>query len=174
MAVFCWIVVKPLCRLAVAAAGMGLVAACQTPAQKTTWTQPEPPPTIRPAVTAAPPEQPVKAPVPRNKPPAPPTREQLQALGVREARPLTSGSVIGLEFDEVQRLLGEPALRLDEPPARIWQYQTAECTLRLTFFPEVKTQRYRSLSVALRNTDEDTEDARSRCLNAIHANVRPS
>lgn len=173
MAVLCWIVVKPLRRLAVAVAGLCVVAACETQPPARTWTQPELPPS--PTAAAEPePEQPVKAPLPRSKPPAPPTREQLQALGVREPRPLTSGSVIGLEFDEVQRLLGEPALRLDEPPARIWQYQTAECTLRLTFFPEVKTQRYRSLSVALRNTDEDTEDARSRCLNAIHANVRPS
>lgn len=174
MAVLCWIVVKPLCRLIVAAAAVYLMAACQSTPRTREWTQAEPPPMPPPVAVAPAPPDPVKAPVPLNKPPAPPTREQLQALGVGEARPLTSGSVIGLEFDEVQRLLGEPALRLDEPPARIWQYQTAECTLRLTFFPEVKTQRYRSLSVALRNTDEDTEDARSRCLNAIHANVRQS
>jgi hypothetical protein len=176
MAVLYWIAFKPLRHLAVAAVGVWLLAACESPTASPDRAKvPEPPPAPPTAAASepAPPKTPM-APVPARKPQAPPTREQLQALGVAEARRLTSGSVIGLEFDEVHRLLGEPALRLDEPPARIWQYQTAECTLRLTFFPEVKTQRYRSLSVALRNTDEDTEDARSRCLNAIHANVRQS
>ncbi len=121
------------------------------------------------------PQPKIDAPVPRSKPPAPPTEAQLQALGaVDERRPLTPGAVIGLGAEEVRRLLGEPVLRTDEPPAWIWQYQTAECTLRLTFFPEVKTQRYRTLSVGLGNTDEDTEDAKSRCLNAVRADRRAS
>ncbi|MEQ9641561.1 MAG: hypothetical protein RIM84_16170 [Alphaproteobacteria bacterium] len=116
----------------------------------------------------------VNAPIPQRKPPAPPTEAQLQALGAGEQRPLTPGAIIGLGAEEVRSLLGEPELRLDDPPAWIWQYQTAECTLRLTFFPEVKTQRYRTLSVALGNSDEDTEDARSRCLNAVRADRRAS
>ena len=150
---------------------VGLVAACETPpVPEAVRPAPEQPPA--PPTAAAPPPAPqVLAPVPQRKPPAPPPTPQTAA---NTQRTLTSASVIGLAFDDVQRLLGEPALRLDEPPAHIWQYQAAECTLRLTFFPEVKTQRYRSLSVALRNTDEDTEDARSRCLNAIHANVQRS
>lgn len=147
-----------------------LLAACETrPPVISARPVPEPPPP--PATVAEPAETAKPAPVPRSKPPAPPTTV---ASTEDKPQPLTTASVIGLAFSDVQRLLGEPALRLDEPPAHIWQYQTAECTLRLTFFPEVKTQRYRSLSVALRNTDEDTEDARSRCLNAIHATVERS
>lgn len=148
------------------------LVACQThepaqPAKTADLQQPEPAP--QPAAQPAEPAKP--APVPKSKPPAPMTEEQRVALGANESRPLTTGNVIGLELEEVRRLLGEPTLKLDEPPARIWQYQTASCTLRLTFFPEVKTQRYRTLSVQLGNSDEDTEDAKSRCLNAVRADV---
>ena len=174
MAVLCCDVGKPSRGLAAAAVALLLAAGCQSTPAPTSHAKgvelPYPPP--EPAAMPAPERKP--APVPKTKPLAPPTREQLQALGVDERRPLTTGSIIGLEFDEVRRLLGEPTLRLDDPPARIWQYQAAECTLRLTFFPEVNTQRYRTLSIALGNSEGDTEDAKSRCLNAIHADVRRS
>jgi hypothetical protein len=149
-------------------AGM-LIAGCQSSPPEVVRPVPEPPPPEQAQPAPVAPEPPVaQVPVPAKKPAPPASAEQLRAVGANEAeRPLSSRSVIGLEFAEVLRLLGEPALRLEEPPTQVWQYQVPECTLRLVFFPEVKTQQYRSLAVQLWNSDEESDDAKSRCLNAI-------
>jgi hypothetical protein len=47
----------------------------------------------------------------------------------------------GLSDKDVQRVLGEPDFRREEPPAQIWQYRSAECVLDLFLYGE--TGQYR-------------------------------
>jgi hypothetical protein len=47
----------------------------------------------------------------------------------------------GLSDNDVQRVLGEPDFRREEPPAQIWQYRSAECVLDLFLYGE--TGQYR-------------------------------
>lgn len=47
----------------------------------------------------------------------------------------------GLSDKEVQRVLGEPDFRREEPPAQIWQYRSSECVLDLFLYDD--TGQYR-------------------------------
>jgi len=42
----------------------------------------------------------------------------------------------GLSDKDVQRVLGDPDFRRDEPPAAIWQYRSAECVLDLYLYDD--------------------------------------
>ncbi|HVM81182.1 MAG TPA: hypothetical protein VMU06_19330 [Stellaceae bacterium] len=42
----------------------------------------------------------------------------------------------GLSDKDVQRVLGEPDFRREEPPAEIWQYRSAECVLDLYLYDD--------------------------------------
>jgi hypothetical protein len=72
-----------------------------------------------------------------------------------EARPrATPDALVGLDEPAMRRLLGEPTWTQDLPPARYWQYATRSCVLRVFFFLEMDTQRFRALSYELKSTDD--------------------
>lgn len=72
-----------------------------------------------------------------------------------EARPrATPDTLVGLDEPAMRRLLGEPTWTQDLPPARYWQYATRSCVLRVFFFLEMDTQRFRALSYELKSTDD--------------------
>ena len=71
-------------------------------------------------------------------PATPPPVPQAQAAPVRAA-PATLRvpglkDLTGLHEREILTMLGKPDLRRDEPPARLWQYRTADCVLNLFFY----------------------------------------
>jgi hypothetical protein len=44
----------------------------------------------------------------------------------------------GLSDKDVQRALGEPDFRREEPPAQIWQYRSPECVLDLFLYEDTE------------------------------------
>jgi hypothetical protein len=40
----------------------------------------------------------------------------------------------GLKPDDVASILGQPDLKRNEPPAKLWQYRAADCVLNLFFY----------------------------------------
>lgn len=83
-------------------------------------------------------------PVPRRKP--------LNATIVarREFHP---DLLVGLDFNATKALLGDPALQLEEPPAKIWAYNGGSCMLNVFFYPSVGDSVFRVLTYEVRGGD---------------------
>ena len=118
-------------------------------------------------------QKPPRAPLPRVKPAQPEPSQQEPSEDVVIADSETAAlqpqpaELICLEPTQTVAVLGEPSLRLQDPPAQVWQYNATECTLRLHFYRDIITQQFRALSYEIENTDTENVDAERRCLNDI-------
>ncbi len=92
----------------------------------------------RPAVGSA--EAP---PVPRRRP------EAISEVTLVDADPQR---LVGLDFDGTKALLGAPAARMEQPPARVWAYASSSCMFSVFFYPSVNDQVFRVLAIEV--TDE--------------------
>lgn len=57
-------------------------------------------------------------------------------------------SLIGRDYEGVERLLGPADQAADMPPAKEWHYRDGSCRLVVRFYPDMKTLAYRVLSYA--------------------------
>jgi hypothetical protein len=92
----------------------------------------------RPAVGSA--EAP---PLPRRKP------EAISEVTLTGADPQR---LVGLDFDGTKALLGDPAARMEQPPATVWAYASDSCMFSVFFYPSVNDQVFRVLAIEV--TDE--------------------
>ena len=102
------------------------------------WFPPEAATAAQPVVGSA--EAP---PLPRRKP------EAISEVTLVGADPLR---LVGLDFDGTKALLGDPAARMDQPPAKIWAYTSGGCMFSVFFYPNVDDQVFRVLAFEV--TDE--------------------
>ena len=58
--------------------------------------------------------------------------------------------LVGLDFNATKALLGDPALQLEEPPAKIWAYNGGTCMLNVFFYPSVGDSVFRVLTYEVR------------------------
>ena len=79
------------------------------------------------------------------------------------------GWLIGLDQEGTIYLLGEPSMRIEQPPARVWQYNGNNCTLRLFLYLDMVTVRYRTLFYEIRGVDAVDIDAKRRCVSWLLA-----
>lgn len=85
--------------------------------------------------------------------------------GVERDDPGTDpGWLIGLDQEGTIYLLGEPNIKIEQPPARVWQYNGNNCTLRLFLYLDMVTVRYRTLFYEIRGVDAEDIDAKRRCV----------
>ncbi len=94
-------------------------------------------------------------PVPRRKP------EAISEVTLAGADPQR---LVGLDFDDTKALLGDPATRMEQPPAKVWAYAGGGCMISVFFYPSVDNQVFRVLAIEV--TDEavaagTTEDRES-------------
>ena len=92
---------------------------------------------------AATPAQPVVGsaeapPLPRRKP------EAISEATLAGADPRR---LVGLDFDGTKALLGDPAARMEQPPAKIWAYTGGGCMFSVFFYPNVDDQVFRVLAI---------------------------
>lgn len=80
-------------------------------------------------------------PLPLRKPEV--TRAAIEATKMPEVEP---DSLVGLDFERTTALLGEPALLIEEPPAKIWAYNGSSCVLHIFFYPKVGGSDFRVLT----------------------------
>ncbi len=114
-------------------------------------------------------------PIAKPQPPArletiPPERIP-QVVVSREA--VNPERLIGIAPDDLLSQLGEPALRLQDPPAEIWQYNGRNCTLRLTLLLDVVTAQNRTVFYEVKNTKPEVLNGDSNCLAELLADGRP-
>jgi hypothetical protein len=76
--------------------------------------------------------------------------------------------LVGLDADQVQRLLGPPSEYADRPPAKVWVYRTERCKLDLSLYLDVKSKVFRTLAYEV--TSHDGSDKGKRlCVAELEA-----
>lgn len=60
--------------------------------------------------------------------------------------------LVGLDFDATKALIGDPAARMEQPPAKVWAYASDGCVFSVFFYPSVSDQVFRVLAIEV--TDE--------------------
>ena len=85
----------------------------------------------------------VPPPLPRRKP------EVVSKLTLTDADPQR---LVGLDFDGTKALLGDPAARMDQAPAKVWAYAGGGCMFSVFFYPSIDDQVFRVLAIEV--TDE--------------------
>jgi hypothetical protein len=174
-----WSITAP-CLLA----ATGLLAACdarQWPLadyksgqpKATTWRQPASPPgqktsgnqstqTERKTTAAKPP------PAASNVVTA--TNGTVTASAVMPAPVSESGdvSLIGLDMAQARSRLGPPTEEIEQAPAKVWRYRTAQCSLDVSLYPDVHTQIFRVLNYEVKGND-GTEQGRRKCISDLRA-----
>ncbi len=60
--------------------------------------------------------------------------------------------LVGLDFDGTMALLGNPAAKMEQPPAKVWAYAGGGCMFSVFFFPSVDDRVFRVLAIKV--TDE--------------------
>lgn len=79
--------------------------------------------------------------VPRRKP-----THQTAALPPERPFVADPQRLLGLSFESTKALLGDPALRVEEPPAKIWAYNGGICRLNVYFYPRVEDESFSVLA----------------------------
>ncbi len=64
-------------------------------------------------------------------------------LALAEADP---ERLVGLDFDATKALLGDPAQRREQPPAKVWAYDGGHCLFSVFFYPSVDDTTFRVLA----------------------------
>jgi hypothetical protein len=77
-------------------------------------------------------------PLPRRKP------EVISEVTLAGADPRR---LVGLDFDSTKALLGDPAARMEQPPATVWAYAGGGCVFNVFFFPSVDDKVFRVLAI---------------------------
>ena len=91
-------------------------------------------------------------PVPKRKPEV--TQAMLETVQEPQADP---DALVGLDFERTSALLGDPALLIEEPPAKIWAYNGTNCVLHIFFYPKVGGSDFRVLTYKVKGgTEGDT------------------
>jgi hypothetical protein len=102
-------------------------------------------------------------PLPRVKPkPKPPP--PLAAAIPNAAR--AAADVVGLTEDELETLLGPPKSRAVAEPARIREYESTLCRVRLYLYVDLKTEKYKVLHLTTNPAGLDRTET-GRCLTDI-------
>jgi hypothetical protein len=115
-------------------------------------------------------------PVPGSKPVAGVAFMATGPVNVEEGtqRQLDLKSLVGLNFAQIQSLLGEPNGRGEKPPGKVWTYSNDSCVLNVFFYADINTREFRALTyeVAAGNTRQTdpmklNEEASDQCLQQL-------
>lgn len=92
----------------------------------------------------------------KSLPPAPIRKPEVpqEALEITQVPEMDPDALVGLNFERTTELLGEPALLIDEPPAKIWAYNGANCALHVFFYPKVGGSEFRVLTYEVKGGTE--------------------
>ena len=104
---------------------------------------------------AGPPPPVVRLPVPTRKP-----------LLMGKSIDTDPDRLIGLDTSATTELLGEPALRDEKPPARVWTYNAKDCVLNIFFYADINTRVFHALTYEIKN-DDPSDAGRRHCMGEL-------
>jgi len=98
------------------------------------------------------PEDVTEVAAPKPLPPLPVRKPEVPQAAIAAATPPQADpdSLVGLDFERTAALLGDPALLIEEPPAKIWAYNGTNCVLHVFFYPKVGGSDFRVLTYAVK------------------------
>lgn len=67
--------------------------------------------------------------------------------------------LVGLSLEETETLLGGPSFEQEQPPARIWSYNSQDCVLSIFFYPKVGGADYRALAYEVKGPNANLKAA---------------
>ena len=76
--------------------------------------------------------------------------------------------LVGLDAAQARHLLGAPNEEEQKPPAQVWRYRYPQCTLDVSFYPDVRTRVFRVLSYEV-NGHDGTEQGKRDCSARLRA-----
>jgi hypothetical protein len=138
---------------------LALVTGCQM------FDKPAAPVATAPVQTTAAPEPPAPPPPPAAAAPVPAEKPAQFATTAPEPVPAAPPGpdpkeLVGLDFAQTQRLLGQPSRQEEKPPAKVWVYNGTDCDLTIFFYADINTREFRALTYEIKNhlATEGTDD----------------
>jgi hypothetical protein len=112
-----------------------------------------PPSNVRTEAPDLPPLPPDAVPVPGYKPVAGTAFMATGPVNVEEfkAPQLDPKTLVGMNFEQIEGLLGEPNGRGEKPPGKVWTYSTDSCVLNVFFYADINTREFRALTYEIGN-----------------------
>ena len=71
--------------------------------------------------------------------------------------------LIGLDEAGIKTALGAPATEEDHAPTKRWIYHVRQCTMDVTFYPEVETRQFHALNYEV-NSDDGSAKRQQACV----------
>ncbi len=71
--------------------------------------------------------------------------------------------LIGLDEAGIKTALGAPAAEEDHAPTKRWIYHARQCTMDVTFYPEVETRQFHALNYEV-NSDDGSAKRQQACV----------
>jgi hypothetical protein len=68
-----------------------------------------------------------------------------------KAPQLDPKTLVGMNFEQIEGLLGEPNGRGEKPPGKVWTYSTDSCVLNVFFYADINTREFRALTYEIGN-----------------------
>jgi hypothetical protein len=132
---------------------MATLSACATGDQRDYNVAAVPESSIRTEAPELPPLPQDAVPVPGSKPVAGTTFMTSGPVSVEEFKSpqLDPKKLVGLNFEQIQSLLGEPSGRGEKPPGKVWTYSTDSCVLNVFFYADINTREFRALTYEIDN-----------------------
>lgn len=91
-----------------------------------------------------------------NVPPPAPRRKPDRAEPVARADP-DPDLLVGLDFEATKALLGDPALKTEQPPAKVWAYNGGSCMFSVFFYPSMDDNVFRVLTYEVTGKEPQLE-----------------
>ena len=104
-----------------------------------------------------------KPPVPRRKPDHP------EPIVLAEPDPHL---LVGLDFEATKALLGNPIVQLEQPPAKIWAYDSGTCMFSVFFYPSVDDKVFRVLTYEATGAESESTGLQTASGDAARVKVR--
>ena len=155
---------------------MAALSACATGDQRDYNVAAVPEPCVRTEAPELPPLPQDAVPVPGSKPVAGTTFMTSGPVNVEEFKSpqLDPKELVGLNFEQIQSLLGEPSGRGEKPPGKVWTYSTDSCVLNVFFYADINTREFRALTYEIDNgkarefdTTKLNEEVSEQCLQQL-------
>jgi hypothetical protein len=97
-----------------------------------------------------------------NLPPAAVAAMDTVAAGKRDLDEL-----VGLEFWQVESMIGRPTFDEVKPPARVWTYNSKSCILTILFYPQVGGETFRALTYEVMATEGSSPESAEGCFEQL-------
>lgn len=102
-----------------------------------------------------------------------PGAEAVRQRSVERLPRLDPKRLVGLDENELRRMLGDPEAVRDALPARVWNYRADNCSLDVFLYLDLASHNFRALTYDVRTTTKSRrEDAIEVCVGRIYVEAR--